>query len=399
MYATPCGSWLRSRNDCTSLAKDSAAFSIDAPPLGDELVLRHGAFRVIDQSPRRPRSAMSKGEEMLAVRAGCALLESLAASRVWRVLPAVVRLVADCLHRAAAVVAHDHEAALPEPSALAEKCTLSDPVGSGVRRTAPVSVGAGSLTARAGVAQGTSTGSGANPRAIRVSLQATVMIGLDVSRSLAPQGPAYGVRQLPDVSGLGAGTEALWGQELRRDLWLSIERRRRCLRAETVGWRSAACSSGRPARRVCRRTRSAACCTRRCRTRGRRWRRRADGVWAASFADAVLAVLEGNVPEIARARHARQRPSSRGGVCALASLGSSFPLPRTARPRSGAQSARRFSSPPSWARGGYRISLPPLCPPRAVFRRSFVWTTGCREIGLPQSSINRRDRRRLNRLL
>ena len=72
-----------------------------------------------------------------------------------------------------------HETGRVEPSALAEKCTLSDPVGSGVRRAAPVSVGAGSLTARTGVAQGTSTGSGANPRAIRVSLQVTAMIGLD----------------------------------------------------------------------------------------------------------------------------------------------------------------------------------------------------------------------------
>ena len=87
---------------------------------------------------------------------------------------------------------------------------------------------------------------GVSPRAACVSLQATVEIGLDVSRSLAPQGPAYGVRRPSGVSGLGAGTEALWGQELRRVLrrpqaspeMLSAGR------AGTVGWRSAACSSG-----------------------------------------------------------------------------------------------------------------------------------------------------------
>ena len=70
--------------------------------------------------------AMSKGEEMLAVRAGCAPLEPLAAGRGRRVLPAVVRLVADWLHRVAVVVGHDHEPALAEPSSM-EKCTLSDP--------------------------------------------------------------------------------------------------------------------------------------------------------------------------------------------------------------------------------------------------------------------------------
>ena len=48
---------------------------------------------------------------------------------------------------------------------LAEKCTLSDPGRLGRETRCPVSVGAGSLTARAGVAQGTSTGLGASPRA------------------------------------------------------------------------------------------------------------------------------------------------------------------------------------------------------------------------------------------
>ena len=43
---------------------------------------------------------MSKGEEMLAVRAGCAPLEPLAAGRAPRVPRAVVWLVADCLQRA-----------------------------------------------------------------------------------------------------------------------------------------------------------------------------------------------------------------------------------------------------------------------------------------------------------
>ncbi len=57
---------------------------------------------------------------------------------------------------------------------------------------------------------------GVSPRAACVSLQATVKMGLDVSRSLAPQGPAYGVRRFSGVSGVGAGTEALRGQELRR---------------------------------------------------------------------------------------------------------------------------------------------------------------------------------------
>ena len=39
---------------------------------------------------------------------------------------AVVRLGAGCLHRAAVVVAHDHEPTPAEPSSM-EKCTLSDP--------------------------------------------------------------------------------------------------------------------------------------------------------------------------------------------------------------------------------------------------------------------------------
>ena len=52
-----------------------------------------------------------------------------------------------------------------QASALAEKCTLSDPGRLGRETRCPVSVGAGSLTARAGVAQGTSTGLGASPRA------------------------------------------------------------------------------------------------------------------------------------------------------------------------------------------------------------------------------------------
>ena len=43
------------------------------------------------------------------------------------------------------------------------------PAGPGVRRTAPVAVGAGSLTARKGVAQGNSTGLGAGPQGLRVS--------------------------------------------------------------------------------------------------------------------------------------------------------------------------------------------------------------------------------------
>ena len=59
---------------------------------------------------------------------------------------------------------------------------------------------------------------GVSPRATWVSLQATVKIGLGVSRSLESQGPAYGVRRASGVSGLGAGNQALWGQELRRVL-------------------------------------------------------------------------------------------------------------------------------------------------------------------------------------
>ena len=135
--------------------------------------------------------------------------------------------------------------ALVNPSRR-EKWTLSDPGRLGRQTRCPVSVGAGSLTARAGVAQGTQPSPGVSPRAACVSLQATVKMGLDASRSLAPQGPAYGVRRPSGVSGLGAGTEALWGQELRRVL-----RRPQALpeilsagRAGTVGWRSAACSSG-----------------------------------------------------------------------------------------------------------------------------------------------------------
>ncbi len=70
-------------------------------------------------------------------------------------------------------------------------------------------------------------------------------MGLDVSRSLAPQGPGYGVGRPSGVFGLGAGTQALWGQELR-----GVFRRPQGLpemlsagRAGTVGWRLAACPS------------------------------------------------------------------------------------------------------------------------------------------------------------
>ena len=108
----------------------------------------------------------------------------------------------------------------PEPSRR-EKCTLSDPGWTESETRCPVAVGAGSLTARAGVAQGTSTGFGASPRAIWVSLQATVKIGLDASRSLERRDPAYGVRRSSGVSGLVAGTGTLRGQELGRVSWLS----------------------------------------------------------------------------------------------------------------------------------------------------------------------------------
>ncbi len=69
-------------------------------------------------------------------------------------------------------------------------------------------------------------------------------IGLDVSRSLAPQGPGYGVRRPSGVSGLGAGTQALWGQELTRVL-RGRKRRRRCspqvVRELSAGGRQRAC--------------------------------------------------------------------------------------------------------------------------------------------------------------
>ena len=69
---------------------------------------------------------MSKGEEMFAVRAGCAPLEPLQPASAVGCQPAVVRLVADRQHRAAVVVGHDHEPALVEPSCK-EEWTLSDP--------------------------------------------------------------------------------------------------------------------------------------------------------------------------------------------------------------------------------------------------------------------------------
>ena len=211
------------------------------------------------------------------------------------------------------------------------------------------------------------------------------MIRLDISRSLAPQGPAYGVRQLSDVSGLGAGTEALRGQELRRDLWLSIQRRRRCLRRSCGNGRLALGSVARPAAWhgasvVARGVRRVA--------RGDVGLAVDDGDvvrtvwWAASFADAVLALLGGNVPEISRAA----TPTSvlpRGGCVCPCQPGLLVSRCRAQRGNGQARKARAdFSSPPSWARGGLP-DQPPLCPPGAVFRRSFVWTTGCREIGRP----------------
>ncbi len=136
-------------------------------------------------------------------------------------------------------------------------------------------------------------------------------------------------------------------------------------------------STGRLAQRVSRSTQSSACSRGDVRAHGRRWRRRADGVARRRF---------GRSPRGTPREHpGRARPASvlpRGGcVVPLARLGVSSPLPRTARQRQGAHSAR-FSSRPAGQSGGATAS-PPCAPARAVFRRSFVWTTGCREIGCP----------------
>ena len=193
-------------------------------------------------------------------------------------------------------------------------------------------MGAGSLTARAGVAQGTSTAPGASPRGIRVSLQAVVMIGLDVSRSLAPQGPAYGVLQVSDVSGLGAGTETLRGQEPRRVSWLSSS------------------VAGEALRGAC-------CCVMSCVVQTCfQSRIEPDSVGRDGHEGPMCAIPATRMKATREQRHPRWRrvwapatPRRRSSlavvvVCALASPDCSSPLPRTARQRPSAHSAR-FSAP------------------------------------------------------
>ena len=82
-------------------------------------------------------------------------------------------------------------------------------------------------------------------------------------------------------------------------------------------------------------------------------------VWAALFAGEVSVILE----ERSRApAPATSRPASLLAVvvCALARLGCSSPLPRTARQRQSAPSARDFSARPRWAEG--RAPYPPVPP-------------------------------------
>ena len=200
-----------------------------------------------------------------------------------------------------------------------------------------------------------------------MSLQAAVMIGLDVSRSLAAQGPAYGVRRVSDVSGLGAGTEALRGQEPRHVSWLSSS------------------VAGEAPRGAC-------CCVMSCVVQtcfqsriepdsvGRDGH---DGPHVchpghANEGDPRAAASSPNTGSGDRrrtppGRRCRPRPAgvlpSRSLRCVLfARPDCSSPLPRTARQRPGAHSARDSPAAPLGTGGCYR-STPPV-PSRAVFRRS-----------------------------
>ena len=162
---------------------------------------------------------------------------------------------------------------------------------------------------------GTSTGSGASPRAIRVSLQAAVKIGLDVSRSLAPQGPTYGVRQRSDVPA--------WGQEPRRVFVAVIEQvgcllgcARRLTSADRDRRRPR--ESGRPAGR--RRER-------RCQPRGVRApaaHRIGTGRDGSAWAAVTRGVLTGDDGEVARAAAAMRamRPALKATVMRVAVVGS-----------------------------------------------------------------------------
>ncbi len=103
-------------------------------------------------------------------------------------------------------------------------------------------------------------------------------------------------------------------------------------------------------------------------------------VWAALFAGEVSVILE----ERSRApAPATSRPASLLAVvvCALARLGRSSPLPRTARQRQSAHSARDFSARPAGQRGGHRTPLPPPVPPAPFSGGRSAGTTGCCEMG------------------
>ena len=215
------------------------------------------------------------------------------------------------------------------------------------------------------------------------------MIGLDVSRSLAAQGPAYGVRQVSDVSGLGAGTETLRGQEPRQVSWLSSSVAGEALRSSCCCVMSCVvqtCNQSRiepdsvghdghdgpmwaiPAKRM-----------KASRERRRPRRRR---VWRSS-ANASSAP----VPDTSR----RRSSPAVAVVCALASPGCSSPLPRTARQRPSAHSARDFLPPPRSAEARAGISAPPCARQGRFSGGRSAWTTGCRETGrYPSAAANAR---------
>ena len=153
-----------------------------------------------------------------------------------------------------------HTTALLKPSSM-EEWTLSDPVGSGVRRAAPSSLGAGSLTTRAGVAQGNSepfrgwpprfsrssvcayssdTYGSWFPRVSRSEIRRISILGVFLSRGRPPgslttpgivvtgeQGLArrLGVEAAQERPGDGAVTGVVFGAtrgRFRADCWLQV---------------------------------------------------------------------------------------------------------------------------------------------------------------------------------